>query len=78
MTVRSRDSGQPARVMLRRNKVGAADRKQITGNPVTTPEPTGAPPLFVRLESAVKRLEARCDELAKRLARIEGGGHGSR
>lgn len=78
MTVKTRQSGQPARVMLRRNKVGPQERPKLTGNPVKPPEPSGAPPLFVRLESAVKRLEAQCADLAHRVAKLEGGRHGGR
>ena len=64
MTVKTRQSGQPARVMLRRNKPGSP-APAVAGSPVRLPEPSGAPPLFVRLEGQVKRLEARVLELER-------------
>lgn len=63
MTVKTRQSGQPARVMLRRNKQVA--KLAPEGNAVQLPAPSGAPPLFLRLER-------RLVEIEKRVAVLEG------
>lgn len=62
MTMKTRQSGQPARVLLHRNKAGASVRT-LEGHDAKPSPRVGLPPLLSRMERELEELRERVTKL---------------